>query len=74
MNSTTSWPDQSMKSIIDGGKLELSELLSSNIAHTEAELQLLFDGRLVLTSTPMKPKRCIEDNQGNQSGASGKHM
>ena len=33
----------------------------SNIASAEPEPQLYFEGRLVLTSTPKKPKRRIED-------------
>ena len=32
-----------------------------NVASADPEPQLLFDGRLVLTSTPKKPKRRIED-------------
>ena len=39
----------------------MSELLSSNIASAKPEPQLYFEGRLVLTSTPKKPKRRIED-------------
>ena len=43
--------------------VELSELLSSNIVQTQSDSdpQLFFDGRLVLTSTPKKLKRRIED-------------
>ena len=43
-----------------------SDLLSINIdqAQSDSEPQLLFDGRLVLTSTPKKPKKRIEDISG----------
>ena len=47
--------------IVAGKFVELNELSSSNIVLNEAEPQLLFDGRLVLKSTPKKAKRCIED-------------
>ena len=41
--------------------MELSDLLSSNIVLSEPEPQLLFNGPLVLTSTPKKAKRRIKD-------------
>ena len=47
--------------IVSGKFVEFDELLSSNIVLTEPEPQLLFDGRLVLTSGPKKFKRRIED-------------
>ena len=49
--------------IVSGKFVELSELLSSNIVQTQSDSdpQLFFDGRLVLTSTPKKLKRRIED-------------
>ena len=47
---------------IGAGKfIELHELLPSNIVLTEPDPQLLFDGRLVLTSPLKKPKRDIKD-------------
>ena len=46
---------------VAGKFVDLSELLSSNIASAEPEPQLYFEGRLVLTSTPKKAKLCIED-------------
>ena len=42
--------------ILIGKIVELSKLLSLNITLTEPEPQLLFDGRLVLTLSPKKPK------------------
>ena len=47
--------------IVAGNFVDLSELLSSNIASAEPEPQLYFEGRLVLTSTPKKAKLRIED-------------
>ena len=47
--------------IVAGKFVELHELLPSNIVLTEPDTQLLFDGRLALTSPPKKPKRRIED-------------
>ena len=47
--------------IVAGKFVELHELLPSNIVPSEPEPQLLFDGRLVLTSPPKKPKRPIEE-------------
>ena len=41
--------------------VEPNELLSSNIVLKEPELQLLFDGRLELTSNPKKAKQRVED-------------
>ena len=47
--------------MVAGKFVGLNELLSSNIVLNEPEPQLLFNGRLVLKSTPKKAKRCIED-------------
>ena len=41
--------------VVAGKFVELNDLLLSNIEQTEPEPQLLFDGRLVLTSTPKNP-------------------
>ena len=41
--------------------VDLGDLLPSSVSCAEPEPQLLFDGRLVLTSTSKKPKRHIED-------------
>ena len=41
--------------------MQLNELSFSTIVLNEPEPQLLFDGRLVLESTPKKAKRCIGD-------------
>ena len=54
-------PAKLVTQIVPGKFVELHELLSTNIVLTEPEPQLLFDGRLVLTSGPKKPKRRIED-------------
>ncbi|XP_020619376.1 uncharacterized protein LOC110057138 [Orbicella faveolata] len=54
-------PAKLVSQIVAGRFVELHELLPFNIVLTEPEPQLLFDGRLVLTSLPKKPKRRIED-------------
>ena len=53
-------PAKLVSQIVAGKFVELHELLSSNLVLNEPEPQLLFDGRLVLTSTPKKPKRRVE--------------
>ena len=47
--------------IVAGKFVELNELLSANVVLTEPEPQLLFEGRLVLTSTPKKLEWHIDD-------------
>ena len=54
-------PPKIVTQIASGKFVEFDELLSTNIALMEPEPQLLFDGRLVLTSGPKKFKRRIED-------------
>ena len=54
-------PAKLVGQIVSGKFVEPNELLSSNIVLNEPELQLLFDGRLELTSTPKKAKRRVED-------------
>lgn len=54
-------PAKLVSQIVAGKFVELHELLPSNIVSSEPEPQLLFDGRLVLTSPPKKPKRRIDD-------------
>ena len=54
-------PAKLVGQIVAGKFVDLSELLSSNIASAEPEPQLYFEGRLVLTSTPKKPKRRLQD-------------
>ena len=54
-------PTKLVSQMLTGKFVEFNELLSTNIVLTEPEPQLLFDGRLVLTSGPTKPKCCIDD-------------
>ena len=55
-------PAKLVGQIVAGKFIDLSELLASNFASAELpEPQLYFEGWLLLTSTPKKPKRCIED-------------
>ena len=44
------------------GKFELHKLLPSNVVPPEPEPRLVFDGRLVLTSPPKRPKQRIKHN------------
>ena len=57
----TSIPAKLVGQIVAGKFAQLNELSSSNIVLNEPEPQLLFDGCLVLESTPKKAKRCIGD-------------
>ena len=54
-------PTKLVSQIVAGKFVELHKLLSSNLVLNEPEPQLLFDGRLVLTSTPKKPKQRVDD-------------
>ena len=54
-------PAKLVSQIVAGKFVELHKLLSSNLVLNEPEPQLLFDGQLVLTSTPKKPKRRVDD-------------
>ena len=54
-------PAKLVSQITSGKFVELSDLLASNLSSSEPEPQLLFDGRLVFTSTPKKAKKRIED-------------
>ena len=47
--------------VVAGKFIDLGDLLRSTVVSAEPEPQLLFDGRLVLTFTPKKPKRRVED-------------
>ena len=59
-------PPKLVTQILSNKFVELSDLLSSNIEQSlsDSDPQLFFDGRLVFTSTPKKPKRRIEDVSG----------
>ena len=60
-NSFCPIPVELVSQITLGKFVELSELSPPNITSPKSEPQLLFDGRLVLTSAPTKAKRRIED-------------
>ena len=53
-------PYKIVSQIVAGKFIDLAELLSVNLRESEAEPQLLFDGRIVLSSTK-RPKRKIDD-------------
>ena len=54
-------PAKVVGQVVAGKFIDLGDLLPSTVVSADPEPQLLFDGRLVLTSTPKKPKRRIED-------------
>ena len=54
-------PFKVVSQITAGKFVNLEELLAENIPVSEPEPQLWFDGRLVLSHTPKKPRRQISD-------------
>ena len=54
-------PAKLVAQIVAGKYIDLSDLLAVNLLQKEAEPQVLFDGRLVLTSQPKQQRRKIED-------------
>ena len=54
-------PPKLVAQIVAGKYIDLSDLLSSNLSHSESEPQLLFDGRVVLSAPPKRQRRRIED-------------
>ena len=54
-------PAKIVAQIVAGKYLDLRDLLAPNLVHNDSEPQLLFDGRLVLTSTPKKQRRRVDD-------------
>ena len=54
-------PAKLVAQIMAGKYIDLSDLLAVNLVQREPEPQLLFDGRLVLTSQPKRQRRRIED-------------
>lgn len=54
-------PAKIVAQIVAGKYIALNKMLAVNLLQKESEPQLLFDGRLVLTSQPKKQRRKIED-------------
>lgn len=54
-------PAKIVAQIVSGKFIDLSELISANMTEVENEPQLLLDGRVVLSSTPKRSRRKIED-------------
>ena len=54
-------PAKLVAQIVAGKYVDLSDLLAVNLLQKETEPQVLFDGRLVLTSQPKQQRRKIED-------------
>ena len=53
-------PAKLVAEIVAGKYIDLSDLLAVNLVQREPEPQVLFDGRLVLTSQPKKQRRHIK--------------
>ena len=54
-------PAKTVSQIASGKFVELSDLLQANIAQSESEPQLFFDGRMILTSNPKRFRKKIDD-------------
>ena len=54
-------PYKLVSQIVSGKFVDLAELLSDNLKDAESEPQLLFDGRIILTSTNKRQKTKIAD-------------
>ena len=54
-------PAKTVNQIVSGKFVDLSDLLSVNIVHTEPESQVLLDGRLVFTPSTKRNCRRVED-------------
>ena len=54
-------PAKTVNQIVSGKFVDLSDLLSVNIVHTERESQVLLDGRLVFTPSTKRNRRRVED-------------
>ena len=54
-------PAKTVNQIVSGKFVDLSDLLSVNIVHTEPESQVLLDGRLVFTPSTKRNRRQVED-------------
>ena len=55
------WHQKLVSQIVAGKFIELNKLLSTNLVLNKPKPQLLFDGQLVLNSTPKKLKQCVDD-------------
>ena len=54
-------PAKTVSQIASGKFVELSDLLQANIAQSESEPQLFFDGQMILTSNPKRSRKKIDD-------------
>ena len=61
ISSLAQTPAKLVSWIVAGKFVELHELLSTNLVLNEPEPQLLFNGQLVLTLTPKKPKGRVDN-------------
>ncbi|KAK3734847.1 hypothetical protein QZH41_011755 [Actinostola sp. cb2023] len=54
-------PSKLVTQIVGGKFVDLSELIAANLTETQNEPQLLLDGRVVLSTTPRRQRRRIDD-------------
>lgn len=54
-------PSKLVTQITSGKFVDLSELLFTSLVEAESDPQLFLDGRIVLTSTPKRQRRKVED-------------
>ncbi|KAK3746731.1 hypothetical protein QZH41_001467 [Actinostola sp. cb2023] len=54
-------PAKLVTQIVSGKCVDLRELIAANLVESANEPQLFFDGRVVLTSTPKRQRRRVED-------------
>ncbi|KAK3730981.1 hypothetical protein QZH41_020373, partial [Actinostola sp. cb2023] len=54
-------PSKLVTQIVGGKYVDLSELIAANLTEAQNEPQLLLDGRIVLSTTPRRQRRRIDD-------------
>lgn len=54
-------PAKVVSQIVSGKFVDLGDLLQANISQAESEPQVLFDGRMILTSNPKRSCKKIDD-------------
>lgn len=54
-------PAKLVSQIVSGKYIDLSDLMDPNLMESENEPQVMFDGRIVLTSTPKRNRHKVED-------------
>ena len=57
----SSVPAKTVSQIVSGKFVDFSDLLPANIAQSESEPQLLFDGRMIVSSNPKRSRDKVDD-------------